>query len=72
MILIQTLVSFKAQKQGFVINRKKTNNVIQPKSMDTQRKKRWYSLTWPTEHKEVKLKIIKGGWDKKKLVGTEK
>ena len=35
-------------------------------------RKRWYSLTWPTEHKEVKLKIIKGGWDKKKLVGTEK
>ena len=39
MILIQTLVSFKAQKQGFVINRKKTNNVIHPKSVDTQRKK---------------------------------
>ena len=75
MILIQNLRNFKAQNQGFVINRNKPIMLFTPVSRYIKKeRKRKYSQTWRTEHKEFRSQIIKGlridGI--KKIVGTEK
>jgi hypothetical protein len=60
MVLIQTLISFKAQKQGFVIKQNKAVMLFTPSQRIHRERRRQYSLTWRTEHKELKLQIVTG------------